>query len=319
MRVLVTGGLGFLGGGVTKALRDRGHDVLVFDDASRGSRRNLEELSLDVPVVAGDVRDTTAVREACRTVKVVVHLAAVQGTGTFYAAPDRVLDVNVTGVLNAARACAEAGVRRLVFASSSEVYGVPAVIPTPEDSPLVIPDVLNPRFSYAGSKVIGELVVINYARQLGFEYTILRYHNVYGPRMGWDHVIPQFIARLERGEEFVVQGSGRETRAFCYIDDAAEGTLRATESPAAANEVFNIGNPEKEWSIDELVALLSEVSGKRIESRHVPLAAGSTPRRMPDISRARRLLGYEPRVTLRDGLARTYAWYARALKSEAKA
>lgn len=310
MRVVVTGGLGFLGSAVVKGLIAAGHDVRIFDDASRGARRNLEELRVDVAVIDGDVRDVDALHAALRGAEVVIHLAAVQGTGTFYRAPHRVLDVNVAGALNAARACARDGVRRLVFASSSEVYGAPAVVPTPETMPLVIPDVLNPRFSYAASKIVGELVTINFARQHGFEYTVLRPHNVYGPRMGWDHVIPQFIARLERGEEFTVQGDGTQTRAFCYIDDAVDATARASVLPEAANEIFNVGNPREEHSISALIELLAVISGKPIRPRHVAPAEGGVLRRSPDITRIRERLGFEPKVSLREGLAETYRWYA---------
>lgn len=243
MKVLVTGGLGFIGSYLAKALLEAGHEVVIFDDASRGRSDNLRELGVDVPVIAGDIRDREAVRSACEGVECVAHLAAVQGTASFYRVPDLVLDVNVIGVLNVARACGAAGVHRMLFASSSEVYGSPGVIPTPEDQPLVVPDVANPRFSYGGSKIVGELVTINFARRYGFEHAIVRYHNVYGPRMGWDHVIPQFIARLERGEEFTVEGDGLQTRAFCYVDDAVNATVLAATRAEAANEIFNIGNP----------------------------------------------------------------------------
>lgn len=313
MRALVTGGLGFLGSHVVAALLERGHDVAVLDDASRGGQRNLEELGLDVPVFPGDVRDGALVREACRGREVVLHLAAVNGTGAFYRVPERVLDVNVGGTLEVVRACAAEGVRRLLFASSSEIYATPPVVPTPEDVPAVVPDVTNARFSYSGSKIVGELLVLNHARHLGTQYTILRYHNVYGPRMGWDHVIPQFIARLERGEEFTVQGDGSQTRAFCYVTDAADATARAATLDGGRDAIFNVGNDEHEWSIAELIGLLAEVSGKRIEPRFGQPAPGGTPRRCPDITRARRLLGYEPRVPLREGLALTYRWYAEAV------
>jgi dTDP-glucose 4,6-dehydratase/UDP-glucose 4-epimerase len=240
----------------------------------------------------------------------------VQGTGNFYRVPDRVLDVNLRGVLNVADACAAEGVRRLLFSSSSECYGVPDVFPTPETEPLVVPDPTNPRWSYGGSKIAGELVVVNWARRHGFEHTIVRYHNVYGPAMGWDHVIPQFIRRLERGEEFTVQGDGEQARAFCYVDDAVAATLAAIERPEGANEIFNIGNPAEERTINELVALLARVSGKEIVPRHVPFAGEGTRRRVPDVERARRLLGFAPAVTLEQGLTATYRWYAEELARE---
>lgn len=312
MNVLVTGGLGFLGSRLATALAGAGHPTTVLDNGFRESG----ESPAGVQTLTADVRDADAVRAACRGAEVVVHLAAVQGTGNFYRIPDEVLDVNLRGVLNVAEACGDEGVRRFVFSSSSEVYGEPGTFPTPEDQPLSVPDVLNPRYSYGGSKVAGELAVVNYARRRGFEFTILRYHNVYGPAMGWDHVIPQFIRRLELGEEFTIQGDGEQTRSFCYVDDAVGATLAAVTAPEAANEILNVGNPE-EVTINELAALLARVAGKPIEPRHVPFEGEGTRRRVPAVERARELLGFRPRVSLEEGLRATYRWYAEQLSREA--
>lgn len=311
MRFLVTGGSGFLGSHLVSALLAAGHDVRTLDDRSRGT---ADLAGLNVETIAGDVRDAETVRRACAGIEVVAHLAAVQGTGNFYRAPARVLDVNVGGTLEIVRAAASAGVRRILFASSSEIYATPPVVPTPEDVPAVIPDVRNPRFSYSGSKIVGELLVLHGAAAGGFEPTIVRYHNVYGPRMGWDHVIPQFITRLERGEPFTVQGDGTQTRAFCYVSDAVDATVRACTLERAAGEILNIGNDQRESTIDELIALLAEVSGKPITPRYGAPAPGGTPRRLPDIARARDLLGYAPRVSLREGLTATYEWYRDELR-----
>ncbi len=310
MRILVTGGLGFLGAPIATALAERGHEVVALDNRFRGSG------SPGVEIVEADVRDAGAVRAAVAGTEVVAHLAAIQGTGNFYRMPDEVLDVNLRGVLEVAEACAAEGVRRLVFSSSSEVYGVPETFPTPESAPLGVPDPLNPRWSYGGSKIAGELVVANYARRRGFEFTILRYHNVYGPAMGWDHVIPQFIRRLEGGEEFTIQGDGEQARSFCYVDDAVAATVAAVEAPAAANEIVNVGNPGAECTINELAALLARVAEKRIEPRHVAFEGEGTRRRVPDVAKARELLGFSPEVELEEGLRRTYEWYATELRRE---
>lgn len=306
MKVLVTGGRGFLGGRLVEALVRQGHDVRSLDNAFRGTAGLPEE----VEQLEGDIRDADAVTRACRGAEVVVHLAAIQGTGNFYELPDLVLDVNLRGVLNVAAACGTEGVRRLVFSSSSEVYGVPEVFPTPEDAPLVVPDPANPRWSYGGSKIAGELVVLNFARRLGYEHTVLRYHNVYGPGMGIDHVIPQFIGRLLRGEEFTVQGDGEQRRAFCYVDDAIPPTIAAAVAADAAGGTFNVGNPGEEHSINDLIALLARVAGRTITPRHVEFAGEGTRRRLPDVSRAEAVLGLRPEVSLEQGLARTFAWYA---------
>ena len=309
MKVLITGGRGFLGARLALRVLAEGAQVRVLDDSSRGAA----VLPSAIESLDADVRDGDAVRAACRGVDVVAHLAAVQGTANFYEMPDVVLDVNLRGVLNVAQACAAEGVRRLVFSSSSEVYGTPIRFPTAESEPLVVPDPTNPRWSYGVSKIAGELVVVHTARRHGFEYVVLRYHNVYGPAMGADHVVPQFIARLLRDEEFTVQGDGTQRRAFCYVDDAIEPTAAALISPGAANEIFNIGNPDEEHSINDLVAALERVSGRAIRPRHEVFEHAGTARRLPDVSRARDLLGLHPSVALEEGLRRTYDWYAREL------
>ena len=315
MRILVTGGRGFLGKALVRELVDLGHDVAVLDNGFRGRG----EATADVELFDEDVRDAEAVRRAVRGRDVVAHLAAVQGTSNFYEIPHTVLDVNLRGVLNVAEACAAEGVRRLFFSSSSECYGFPAVFPTPEDEPLQVPNPLNPRWSYGGSKIAGELVVVNYARRCGYEFSIARYHNVYGPAMGWDHVIPQFIRRLELGAEFTVQGDGEQTRAFCYLDDAVAGTVEALLRKGAAEQIFNIGNPDAETTINSLIEVLSRISGKSIHPIHVPFDGAGTPRRVPDITLARAVLGFDPKVSFEEGLRRTYAWYADTLRVEAAA
>jgi len=311
MRIVVTGGRGFLGKALVDALAAEGHELVALDNGFRGTGDPA-----GAELIEADVRNADAVRRAVRGADVVAHLAAIQGTGNFYEMPDVVLDVNLRGVLNVAEACAAEGVRRLFFSSSSECYGLPEMFPTPEDEPLRVPDPLNARWSYGGSKIAGELVAVNFARRNGYEFAVARYHNVYGPQMGWDHVIPQFIRRLERGEEFTVQGDGEQSRAFCHVDDAVAATVAMLLRPEAANGIFNVGNPDAEVTINELIALLAQVSGKKIEPRHVPFAGGGTQRRVPDVSRARELLGFEPKVSLEDGLRRTYEWYANALRTE---
>jgi UDP-glucose 4-epimerase len=311
VKVLVTGGRGFIGARLVVDLLVQGADVRVLDDRSRGGA----ELPAEVDALDGDVRDPEVVRTACRGVDAVAHLAAVQGTRNFYEIPDAVLDVNLRGVLNVAQACAVEGVRRLVFSSSSEVYGIPSEFPTPESAPLVVPDPTNPRWSYAASKIAGELVVTHTARRHGFECVILRYHNVYGPAMGWDHVVPQFISRLIRDEEFTVQGDGSQRRAFCYVDDAVAPTTAALTADAAANGIFNVGNPAEEHSINDLIAVLERVTGRTIRPRYVPFEQAGTERRLPDVSRAERALGLSPGITLEEGLRRTYDWYARQPRS----
>src|SRR5437016_5748624 len=194
--ILVTGGSGFIGSALVKALVRRGETVRVFDDNSRGALRRLAGLDRDLEFVKGDIRDAAAVDAAMRGIEEVHHLAYVNGTATFYSAPDLVLDVGVKGIVNVIDACRHQGVGTLVLASSSEVYQSPPQVPTDESAPLTIPDPLNPRLSYGAGKIISELMAINHGRKHFERVLIFRPHNVYGPDMGSDHVIPQFALRL---------------------------------------------------------------------------------------------------------------------------
>ncbi|MGB8037417.1 MAG: SDR family NAD(P)-dependent oxidoreductase, partial [Pseudolabrys sp.] len=188
-RILVTGGSGFIGSGLVKALVRAGHRVRVLDDNSRGSPRRLTEVANDIEFIAGDIRDAAAVEKAAQAIDEVHHLAFVNGTEFFYSRPDLVLDVGVRGMINVIDACRKHDIGTLVLASSSEVYQTPPTTPTDESAPLSIPDPLNPRYSYGGGKLISELMAINFGRKYFERVLIFRPHNVYGPDMGWEHVI----------------------------------------------------------------------------------------------------------------------------------
>ena len=317
-RILITGGFGFIGAYFAECLLQNNEEIIVLDDSSRGRKNNISTFLEKIRVVDGDTRNKATVLDASKDVDLIVHLAAIQGTGNFYQRPYEVLEVNVKGLINTIEAAVTNRVQRFFFASSSEVYGIPRVFPTPETHELMIPDISNPRYSYAASKIIGEAFVVNYARHYGFDYTIVRYHNVYGPMMGWDHVIPQFISRLARKEKFTVQGDGTQTRSFCYITDAIDCSMRALLKPEGANELFNIGNPYEEHSINELVELLGKIAGRTISPIHIPFPGAGTARRQPDITKATRRLGYAPQVTLENGLKWTFAWYMDEINRQAQ-
>ena len=215
--ILVTGGSGFIGSGLVKALVRAGHRVRVLDDNSRGSPRRLAEVAEDIEFIACDIRDAAAVETAAKGMEEVHHLAFVNGTVFFYKQPDLVLDVGVRGMLNVVDACRKQNIGKLVLASSSEVYQTPPKIPTDESAPLSVPDVLNPRYSYSGGKLISELLAINFGRKHFERVLIFRPHNVYGPDMGFEHVIPQLASRLQAAGKkqpsgklrFEIQGSGQ--------------------------------------------------------------------------------------------------------------
>lgn len=309
--VLVTGGAGFLGSALTEKLLLKKKKVTVFDNLFRGKRNNFEKNNVNF--IYGDICDKNDVTNAVRDIDTIFHFAAIQGTKNFYEIPHTVLKVNVEGTINILNAAINSSVKRVVFASSSEVYGNPMYFPTDEEHPLIIPQIRNPRYSYAASKIIGESLCLNYARIYGLDIIILRPHNIYGPRMGFDHVIPEFIMRILNNEPFTIQGSGNNTRSFCFISDAIECILLAVSKKTIVNEIFNIGNPE-EITINSLASLLIGLTGVSIKPTHIVAPEGGTSRRFPDISKAKNILGYEPRVPLSEGLSKTFNWYKHNIK-----
>jgi nucleoside-diphosphate-sugar epimerase len=314
LRILVTGGSGFIGSALVKALLKDGNSVRVFDDNSRGAPRRLAEVQKDVEFIAGDIRDAAAVQAAVRGVDEVHHLAFVNGTEFFYSAPELVLDVGVKGIVNVIDACRAAGVGRLVLASSSEVYQTPPHVPTDESAPLVVPDPANPRYSYGGGKIISELMAINHGRKFFERVLIFRPHNIYGPDMGFEHVIPQFALRLKRAVSqhksgkvpFEIHGEGRQTRSFCHVDDLVRGVM-VMRAKGEHLGIYHIGTTE-EVTIGDVARRIAAHAGREIDFVSRPVPAGGTERRCPDISKLTKL-GFRPQVSLAEGLPPTVDWY----------
>jgi len=315
---VVTGGTGFIGSSLVRRLVQEGHRVRVLDDNSRGAADRLGDVAGAVEIFTGDVRDPHAVKLAIRGADCVCHLAYINGTEFFYSKPELVLDVAVKGITNVLDACIEHDVRELALASSSEVYQTPSVVPTAEDVPLNVPDVLNPRYSYGGGKIISELMLINYGRKFFDRAMVFRPHNAYGPDMGLEHVIPQFAMRMEAlvGEhppasglmDFPIQGTGGETRAFVYITDLVDGVIRVLERGEHLG-VYHIGT-DVETTIADLAHAVARCFGCEIRVVPGELRPGGPLRRCPDITRMRGL-GYQPRAPLVKGLAATVDWYRR--------
>ncbi|RBQ16205.1 epimerase [Spongiactinospora rosea] len=315
MKVLVLGGAGFIGLHLTRRLVEGGHDVTVVDDFSRGARDTaLAELAGRIDLRSADLTDPAAYAAIERGWDQIHMLAAVVGVRNVVSEPTRVIRVNTLALLNLLEWIG-AG-ERLFFASTSEVYagGVSAgvvPVPTPETVPLMIEDVAAARFTYAMSKMLGEAAVLHAARAKGFPAVVGRFHNVYGPRMGADHVIPELSLRATRGEDpFLLYGAD-QSRAFCYVDDAVEAVLRLMDAPGAAGQIVHIGN-DAETNIGDLAKLVLQIAGHTPAIRHVPAPPGSVARRCPDLSRLRALTGHEPRVSLEEGVRRTFAWYREA-------
>ena len=305
MRTLVTGGAGFIGSHIVDALVDRGDDVVVLDNLVTGRAENLHPAA---KFVQGDVSQPDDVYEAIAGCELVFHQAALGSVPRSVAHPLDTDRANVHGTLTVLAAAHEAGVRRLVAASSSSVYGGATQVPTPEGLELM------PRSPYAVSKLTGE----HYSRVAwelhGIETVCLRYFNVYGPRQRPDSeyaaVIPRFIDSLVNGQSPEVHGDGLQARDFTYVTDAVQANLRAASAPpeACAGKAYNVahGSPH---SLMELLAVLKADLGVDIEPNHVGGRPGDVRMSHADVSAARRDLGYEPIVSFEEGLARTLDWF----------
>jgi len=313
-KVLVTGGTGFIGRNVVMGLVKQGYEVRVFDNNSRGNVDSLGEYLDELEFVEGDIRDERAVEKVCQDMDIVVHLAYINGTEYFYKKPYQILDVGIRGMLNVLEAHRKHQFSKILLASTSEVYQTPQNVPTPEEVPLIVPDSLNPRYSYGGGKIASELLLSNYAFENNLNYKIFRPHNIYGPNMGYEHVIPQLIKKIRDANlqshdsiaRISIQGEGDQTRAFCHIQDFVQGFMKILEDESESR-IYNIGRND-EVSIKELVKILARLMNVNIEIRHEPLPLGSTLRRCPDISLLERI-GYHSKVSLEEGLLETINWY----------
>jgi UDP-N-acetylglucosamine/UDP-N-acetyl-alpha-D-glucosaminouronate 4-epimerase len=304
MRALVTGGAGFIGSTLVDALVEAGRDVVVLDDLSTGFSENLRGA---VTVVEGEVSDPAAVARAVAGCEVVFHLAAHRAVLRSVEQPLDTDRANVGGTLTVLVAARDAGVRRVVCASSSSVYGGAEQLPTPETAPLV------PRSPYAVSKLAGEHYCRVFWELFGLETVALRYFNVYGPRQRPDSryaaVIPLFVDALLRGVPPEVHGDGLQSRDFTFITDAVAANLRAADAPASqcAGRAYNVAGGAS-YSLLDLLAILGRLIGVEVTPSHVAPRAGDVRHTRADIEAAAADLGYRPAVSFEEGLAQTVEW-----------
>jgi nucleoside-diphosphate-sugar epimerase len=302
-RHLITGAGGFIGSALANALIERGDEVVAFDRFSRGKEDRLAD---GVQIYPGDIRYPGLVELAAANCDAIWHLAYIQGTQTFYAEPREVIDVALRGILNVLDA---AEGKDFFLVSSSEVYQEPPEYPTDETVPLVVPDVTNPRYSYGAGKIASEVATFAHADRLN-RAVIVRPHNIYGPDMGTDHVIPQFVERMRdtpHGGDFPIQGTGEETRSFCYIWDCVGGLLTLYDKGEGGN-VYHLGNPDEEYEIGRLAEIIGAHFNQKIRVVPGELPKGSPTRRAPDISKLA-ALGYKPQIDIATGLRYTIPWY----------
>ncbi len=298
---LVTGGAGFIGSHLVDGLVAAGYPVRVLDDLSTGAEANLRRHRGALKILRGDLRDRDAVRAAMVDVEVVFHLAAISSVQRAIVDPVESIDVNVRGAMQVLQVAQESGVRRVIIASSAAVYGDSDALPLSEREP---PRPLSP---YAVHKLACEHLCRVFSQMYGLETVALRYFNVYGERQRPDAeyaaAIPRFVERLSRNETPVIYGDGEQTRDFIHISDVVAANLLAAESPAASGQVMNIASG-RGASVNEVVRLLTELTDASVAPRYDEAQPGDIRESVADIALARRLLGFEPRVSLRDGLAR---------------
>jgi UDP-N-acetylglucosamine/UDP-N-acetyl-alpha-D-glucosaminouronate 4-epimerase len=304
---LVTGGAGFIGSHIAGALAESGAKVRVIDNLSTGYERNIEAIGSDVDFVRADVGDEHALRKALTDVEVVFHEAAIPSVPRSVEQPTETHKASVDATFKLLLAARDHKVRRVVYAASSSAYGNQPDLPKQED---MRPAPLSP---YAVAKLVGEYYCQVFTRVYGLETVSLRYFNVFGPRQDptsqYSGVISRFMSALMTGEQPVIYGDGEHSRDFTYISNVIDANLRAAESAAAVGEVINIANGHR-TTLNELLETMKTVTGQsHVTARYEPPRAGDVRDSLADLTRARSLLGYEPRVSLDEGLRVTFDWW----------
>ena len=308
---LVTGGAGFIGSNLVAELVRRGQPVRVLDNFSTGRRENLTPVRDAIELIEGDLRDPAAVARAVADVRCVFHLGALPSVPGSIADPLSTHAVNATGTLNLLVAAEEAGVQRLVLSSSCAVYGDSPVLPKTER---MLPA---PKSPYAASKLAGEHYCQTFDELFELETVCLRYFNVFGPRQDpssqYAAVIPNFITAMLRGQRPTIYGDGKQSRDFVYVANVVEANLLAADAQAAAaGRVLNIATGQR-YTLLDLVRVLNDLLGTDIAPIHTPPRPGDVRHSVADITAAQEALGYQPRVTFRQGLQRTVEWYRQQL------
>lgn len=303
---LVTGGAGFIGSHIVERLVRDGHRVRVLDDFSAGKESNLEAFRSEIELVKGDIRDGAIVNESMKAVDIVFHEAALGSVPRSVADPLTTHQVNMTGTLNVLLGAREAGVKRVVYASSSSVYGETPVLPKSEE---MTPQPLSP---YALSKLVGEHYASVFKHVYGFEIVALRYFNIFGPRQDpesqYAAVIPRFITALLEGKSPVVYGDGLQSRDFTYVDNVVDANLLASEAGGVAGQAFNVACGGR-YTLLDLLAKLKQILGSDIAPIHEAARAGDVKDSQASIEAAERALGYKVSVSFEEGLRKTAAWY----------
>jgi nucleoside-diphosphate-sugar epimerase len=307
---LVTGGAGFIGSNLVRALLARGRKVRVLDNFLTGFRDNLAEVLDRIELVEGDIRDAAVCRKTCEGVDVVFHEAALPSVPRSMEDPRSSFECNTLGIFNLLMAARDQGVRRFVFAASSSAYGANEELPKRETMAVC------PLSPYAADKAAGELYAGMFYQAFGLQTVCLRYFNVFGPRQDptnqYAGVIAAFASAMIRGRPPTIYGDGTQSRDFTYVENVIHANLLAADAPETHGEVVNVGCGEA-IDLNRMAAVFNETLGTRLTPVYGPTRAGDVKHSLADISAARALLGYEPRVRFNEGLRLTIDWYKQAI------
>ena len=319
-KVLITGGLGFIGFHLADYLSRAGScDIHIADNLSRGKLdKDMKTLISKnrINFIKCDLTDKNIFSSFAKDYDYIYHLTALVGVKNILKSPDRVLYVNSVSILNLLEWIrkTQLNLKRLLFSSTSEVYTgtlkhftIP--IPTDEKVALCLYNINSPRTTYALSKMLGESACYNYSKVHPIPVTIVRYHNVYGPRMGYDHVIPELMIKAKNSKKHLEVFSLNHTRAFCYVSDVVEATVALAQSKDACGEIVNVGNSDEEVSMKNLSERIINLVNSSLSIKPAGIHEGSPYRRCPDIGKMKRLINFKPKVKLDEGLRLTWEWY----------
>ncbi|MCM8761033.1 MAG: NAD-dependent epimerase/dehydratase family protein [Candidatus Omnitrophica bacterium] len=308
-RILITGGAGFIGTHLAERFCER-HKVVLYDNLRRNSLKDAPLLRRhrNVKFIKGDILDKKRLEAAAKSCNIIIHLAAIAGVSNYYKDPTETLRVNIIGTINLLEICRKHRISKFIYFSTSEVYGKKA-IKVNEESIYKIGPISDYRWSYAISKIAGENLVVRYGEKYGFKAFLVRPFNIYGPRQTGEGAISNFLRSVANGQQIIINGNGSAIRAWCYIDDCIDAVEALIRKKGIKSGAFNIGNPGQACSTLELARLVKKVTGGRVPIVFKKMKRTEIAITIPDTKKAKRLIGFDPKIGLKEGLKLSYRYY----------